>query len=160
MQSSLDNIGQKLAEHFNSLTSILDGSIRDKSWDPCLILDPELVRHDLDGLQTGIQSLIHYSDYLKSEKETIDGESLQTADRKSTKEHKTLTPLQGLEQEFLKLEATIGVHGIMYEIIEAAMDVEREQKRKDFISGYRHGSESLNHDVIDKWYEQTYGGNK
>jgi hypothetical protein len=160
MQSSLDSISQKLTEHFNSLTTILDGSIRDKSWDPCLILDPESIRRDLDGLQAGIQSLIRYSDSIKSEKETIDGGRRHTTDRKFTKEHKTLTPLQGLEQEFLKLEATIGVHGIMYEIIEKSMKVESEQKRKDFTDGYMHGSEPLNHEVIDKWYEQTYGGNK
>jgi hypothetical protein len=39
-------------------------------------------------------------------------------------------------------------------------EMEKEQKRKDFTDGYMHGNEPLNHDVIDKWYNETYGGNK
>jgi hypothetical protein len=46
------------------------------------------------------------------------------------------------------------------EILEEAKEMEKEQKRKDFTDGYMHGSEPLNHDVIDKWYNKTYGGNK
>jgi hypothetical protein len=41
-----------------------------------------------------------------------------------------------------------------------AKEMEKEQKRKDFTDGYMHGNEPLNHDVIDKWYNETYGGNK
>jgi hypothetical protein len=39
-------------------------------------------------------------------------------------------------------------------------ELENEQKRKDFTDGYMHGNKPLNHDVIDKWYNETYGGNK
>ena len=46
------------------------------------------------------------------------------------------------------------------ELLQQAKEMEKEQKRKDFTDGYMHGSEPLNHDVIDKWYNETYGGNK
>jgi len=39
-----------------------------------------------------------------------------------------------------------------------AKEMEKEQKRKDFVDGYTHGDFPLNHSVIDKWYEKTYGG--
>jgi uncharacterized membrane protein YheB (UPF0754 family) len=42
--------------------------------------------------------------------------------------------------------------------IEKAKEMEKEQKRKDFVDGYTHGDSPLNHSVIDKWYEKTYGG--
>jgi len=45
-----------------------------------------------------------------------------------------------------------------YYHIEKAKEMEREQKRKDFVDGYTHGDFPLNHSVIDKWYEKTYGG--
>ena len=32
-----------------------------------------------------------------------------------------------MEKEFVKLESTIGVHGVMYEIIEQAKAMEKEQ---------------------------------
>ena len=46
------------------------------------------------------------------------------------------------------------------QVYEQAKEMEKEQKRKDFTDGYMHGNEPLNHDVIDKWYNETYGGNK
>jgi poly(3-hydroxyalkanoate) synthetase len=46
------------------------------------------------------------------------------------------------------------------ELLEQAKEMEKEQKRKDFTDGYMHGNEPLNHDVIDKWYNETYGGSK
>jgi hypothetical protein len=44
--------------------------------------------------------------------------------------------------------------------LEGFKEMEKEQKLKDFTDGYMHGNEPLNHDVIDKWYNETYGGNK
>jgi hypothetical protein len=41
--------------------------------------------------------------------------------------NKNLTAVQWLEQEFIKLESTIGVYGIMYELLEQAKQMEREQ---------------------------------
>ena len=43
------------------------------------------------------------------------------------------------------------------ELLEQAKEMEKEQKRRDFTDGYMHGSEPLNHDIIDKWYNETYG---
>lgn len=37
------------------------------------------------------------------------------------------TSVDWLESEFIKLEQTIGVHGIMYELIEQAKEMEKEQ---------------------------------
>ena len=49
---------------------------------------------------------------------------------------------------------------INLDILKQAKEMEKQQKRKDFTDGYMHGNEPLNHDVIDKWYKETYGGNK
>ena len=42
--------------------------------------------------------------------------------------------------------------------LQQAKEMERQQKRKDFADGIMHGNEPLEHDVIDKWYNKTYGG--
>jgi hypothetical protein len=44
------------------------------------------------------------------------------------------------------------------EEIKSFKEMEKEQKRKDFVDGYTHGDSPLNHSVIDKWYNKTYGG--
>lgn len=66
---------------------------------------------------------------------------------------KKQTAVDWLESEFIKLEQTIGVHGIMYELIEQAKEMGREQIADAFYSGYedrdlfQHG-----HDYYDKMY--------
>lgn len=40
---------------------------------------------------------------------------------------KKQTAIQWLEKEFVKLESTIGIHGVMYELIEQAKAMEKEQ---------------------------------
>lgn len=40
--------------------------------------------------------------------------------------NKNQTAVKWLEQEFVKLEQTIGVHGKMYELIEQAKEMEQE----------------------------------
>jgi len=42
---------------------------------------------------------------------------------------KKQTAVQWLEKQFVKLETTIGVHGIMYELIEQAKAMEKEHKK-------------------------------
>ncbi len=42
-------------------------------------------------------------------------------------ERKQQTAVEWLEAEFLKLEETIGVHGVMYELIEKAKEMEKQQ---------------------------------
>jgi hypothetical protein len=56
----------------------------------------------------------------------------------------------------------ITLNKLMVEATDQAKEMEKEQKHRDFTDGYMHGSERepLNHDVIDKWYNETYGGNK
>jgi hypothetical protein len=46
------------------------------------------------------------------------------------------------------------------DVVQQAKEMEKEQKRKDFTDGWIMGNKPLNDDVIDKWYNQTYGGNK
>lgn len=49
--------------------------------------------------------------------------------------------------------------GYILRLLEQAKEMERQQKRKDFTDGYMHGDKPLNHNVINKWYNETYGGN-
>lgn len=37
------------------------------------------------------------------------------------------TAVEWLEQEFIKLESTIGVYGVMYELLEQAKSMEKQQ---------------------------------
>ena len=57
------------------------------------------------------------------------------------------TAVEWLEQEFIKLESTIGVYGVMYELLEQAKKMERKQIEEA-------ADESLQ-DEIKYWYEKT-----
>jgi len=46
------------------------------------------------------------------------------------------TAVEWLESEFIKLESTTGVHGIMYDLIEQAKEMEKEQINKACYDGY------------------------
>ena len=37
------------------------------------------------------------------------------------------TAVEWLEQEFIKLESTIGIHGVMYELLDQAKEMEKQQ---------------------------------
>lgn len=39
---------------------------------------------------------------------------------------KKITPVEWLEKEFIKLESTVGVHGVMYELIDQARSKEKD----------------------------------
>jgi hypothetical protein len=80
------------------------------------------------------------------------------------------TALEWLEYEFVKLESTVGVHSIMYHLIEKAMVIEKEEmcdfadyvinRAKDFEAGdidHREYESS-----IDEMFERRYreGGTK
>lgn len=41
-----------------------------------------------------------------------------------------------LEEEFIKLESTIGVHAVMYELLERAKEMEKQQKATYWQEGY------------------------
>ena len=74
------------------------------------------------------------------------------------------TAVSWLEQEFIKLESTIGVHGKMYELIEQAKEMEKQQ----IIDAYYGYELYLDREfrfqqggqakilTFDQWYE-TYG---
>lgn len=61
------------------------------------------------------------------------------------------TAVEWLEQEFVKLESTIGVHGIMYELIEQAKDREKQQ----IIEAYKYGNQSDVYFKPEQYYNET-----
>ena len=65
------------------------------------------------------------------------------------------TALQWLEQEFIKLEATTGVHGVMYELIEKAKAMEKEQIKKAYLDGLFDGDE-WHIASPEYYYNETY----
>jgi len=60
------------------------------------------------------------------------------------------TAVEWLEKEFVKLEVTIGVHGVMYEIIEQAKEMEKEQVIDAYAQGF------IEAEQMDKGAEQYY----
>jgi hypothetical protein len=48
------------------------------------------------------------------------------------------TAVEWLEKEFIKLESTVGVHGVMHELIEKAKEMERQQMVDfaEFVASY------------------------
>jgi hypothetical protein len=68
---------------------------------------------------------------------------------------KQQTAVEWLVEEFIKLEATIGVYGIMYELMEQAKAMEKEQiiKANEDASTNKLG-EFLNG---KQYYNETYG---
>jgi hypothetical protein len=49
-----------------------------------------------------------------------------------------------LEQEFIKLESTIGVHGVMYELLEQAKEIESEQHTAIYKEGMANNEGMMN----------------
>jgi hypothetical protein len=62
---------------------------------------------------------------------------------------KTQTAVWWLEKEFIKLEATIGVYSKMYELVEQAKEMEKQQMIK-------FANDFLFHDDTDLTAEQYY----
>ena len=64
------------------------------------------------------------------------------------------TAVEWLEKQFVKLESTIGVHGVMYEIIEQAKEMEKEQIIQAY---YQNGwNDNDNEHNAEQYYNQTY----
>ena len=61
-----------------------------------------------------------------------------------------MTAVEWLEKEFVKLESKIGVHGVMYEIMEQSKEMEKQQ----IIDAYAQGF--IESEVMDKGAEQYY----
>ena len=77
------------------------------------------------------------------------------------------TAVEWLEKEFVKLEVTIGVHGVMYEIIEQAKEMEKEQIIDAFDEGKSDGYKTAREwdEMIvwlsaEQYYNEIYGNNK
>lgn len=62
------------------------------------------------------------------------------------------TAVKWLEKEFVKLESTIGVHGVMYELIDQAKEMEKQQIM-DAVDGFPLDKRHLDG---EQYYNQTY----
>ena len=62
------------------------------------------------------------------------------------------TAVEWLEKEFVKLESTIGVHGVMYELIEQAKEMEKQQIM-DAVDGFPLDKRHLDG---EQYYNETY----
>jgi hypothetical protein len=67
-------------------------------------------------------------------------------------------------QELLANHYSISHDAVCSEVIkfcqEQAKEMDKEQKIRDFTDGYLYRGEQLRPWLIDKWYEETYGGGK
>ena len=73
------------------------------------------------------------------------------------------TAVEWLEQEFIKLESTVGVFGVMYELIEKAKQMEKEQIMDAIFFGMQKGLNvnkvpETDNDWVNNYYNETYGG--
>jgi len=66
---------------------------------------------------------------------------------------KQQTAVEWLEAEFLKLEETVGVHGVMYELIEKAKQMVKEQIIDAVNSQRQLGWDEKG----EQYYTETYG---
>jgi hypothetical protein len=67
---------------------------------------------------------------------------------------KKQTAVQWLEKQFVKLETTIGVHGVMYELIEQAKEMEKEQIVDAYTDGYSDSDNKLSFNK--QYYIENY----
>jgi len=67
------------------------------------------------------------------------------------------TAVEWLEKEFIKLESTTGVHGVMYELLDKAMKLEKEQMIDliKFIRTQDKMGKSAN-DLYEQYYNEKY----
>ena len=63
---------------------------------------------------------------------------------------KQQTAVQWLEKQFVKLETTIGVHGVMYELIDQAKEMEKEQICNAYLAG------DCQNMLAHEYYKETY----
>lgn len=72
------------------------------------------------------------------------------------------TAVEWLEKEFVKLESTIGVHGIMYELIEQAKEMEKRQIMDAYKIGFSGVWEDARYDNerAEQYYNQIFNSEK
>ena len=57
MNVSMDGLRKRLIANYNSLTKKLNNSIKDKSWEPEIIIDPEEIRSEMEEIRNLIVTL-------------------------------------------------------------------------------------------------------
>ena len=57
MEVSMDGLRLRLISDYNSLTRKLNSSIKDKSFDPEIIISPDDIRKEMDGIRNAIVTL-------------------------------------------------------------------------------------------------------
>ena len=57
MEVSMDGLRRQLLRNYNSLTEKLNSRITDASWDPQIIIDPDYIQREMDGLRSCIVTL-------------------------------------------------------------------------------------------------------
>jgi hypothetical protein len=61
-----------------------------------------------------------------------------------------------LEQEFIKLERTIGVYGIFYELLGKAKEMEKEQIIHAYNQSWHFRDKP--YETAEQYYNETFGG--
>jgi hypothetical protein len=57
MEVSMDGLRKRLIADYNSLTKKLNDSVKDKSWDPEIIIDPDYISREMEGIRNAIVTL-------------------------------------------------------------------------------------------------------
>lgn len=57
MEVSMDGLRRRMVADYNSLTRKLNESVKDKSWDPEIIIDPDNIQIEMEGLRNAIVTL-------------------------------------------------------------------------------------------------------
>ena len=66
---------------------------------------------------------------------------------------KQITAVEWLEVEFIKLESTVGVYGIMYELLDQAKAMEKDQIEDAWTDGMKSNQGYLE---SEQYYNKTY----
>lgn len=53
----MDGLRKRLIADYNSLTRKLNDSVKDKSWDPEIIIDPDSISREMEGIRNAIVTL-------------------------------------------------------------------------------------------------------
>ena len=57
MEVSMDGLRKSLIGDYNSLTKKLNSSIKDKSYDPTIVIDPDYISREMEGIRNAIITL-------------------------------------------------------------------------------------------------------
>ena len=57
MEVSMDGLRRQLLWNYNSLVEKLNNNIKDKSWEPEIIISPDSIQRELDGIRSCIVTL-------------------------------------------------------------------------------------------------------